>query len=111
MNAYYERTNRTAVATGDRTINVNVGDKLIAAICAIVAFFTTTVAIRIEKSVVCTAGFVAFFGVIGSIESGSLSMLLGVAICAAISIAEFFILKSMFKKKNVEKTSSVSANN
>ncbi len=105
MNAYYERTNRTAAIDNARPINVNVniGDRLIAAICAIVAIFTSAVAVRIEKAVLCTGGFVAFFGVIGSIESGNLSMILGVVICAVISLAEFFVFKSMFRKKKAAK--------
>ena len=101
MNAYYEKNNRSVAIDNAKPLNidVNFGDKLIAAICAIVAVFTSAVAVKIEKAVLCTGGFVAFFGVIGSIESGNLSMVIGVAVCAIISLAEFFIFKSMFKKK------------
>lgn len=101
MNAYYEKTNRSVAIDNAKPldINVNVGDRLIAAICAIVAVFTSAVAVKIEKAVLCTGGFVAFFGVIGSIESGNLSMVLGIVICAVISLLEFFVFKSMFKKK------------
>ena len=99
MNAYFDRTQRTAVITDDRTLNINVFDKIVAVICSIIAFFTSATAIRVEKAVSCTVGFVAFFGVIGSIESGSLAMLPGIAVCAIISLIEFFIFKSMFKKK------------
>ena len=101
MNAYYEKTNRSVAIDNAKplNINVNVGDRLIAAICAIVAVFTSAVAVKIEKAVLCTGGFVAFFGVIGSIESGNLSMVLGIVICAVISLLEFFVFKSMFKKK------------
>ena len=105
MNAYYERTNKTVAINDTKplNINVNVGDKLIAAICAIVAIFTSAIAVKIEKAVVCTGGFVAFFGIIGGIESGNISMIIGVALCAVISLAEFFVFKSLFKKKKTAK--------
>ena len=105
MNAYYERTNKTVAINDTKplNINVNVGDKLIAAICAIVAIFTSAIAVKIEKAVVCTGGFVAFFGIIGGIESGNISMVIGVALCAVISLAEFFVFKSLFKKKKTAK--------
>ena len=102
MNAYFDRTERTAVINNDHALNINVFDKIVSFICAVIAFFTSDVAIRVEKAVSCTVGFVAFFGIIGSIESGSMSMLLGVAICAVISLMEFFIFKSMFKKKSAK---------
>ena len=105
MNAYYERTNKTVAINDTKplNINVNVGDKLIAAICAVVAIFTSAIAVKIEKAVVCTGGFVAFFGIIGGIESGNISMVIGVALCAVISLAEFFVFKSLFKKKKTAK--------
>lgn len=98
MNAYYQRTNRTVVVTDNKPLDINIGDKLISFICAVIAFFTSTVAVAIEKATLSVLGFVAFFGVVGSIELGSISMLAGVAICSVISIAEFFILKSLIKK-------------
>ena len=98
MNAYYQRTNRTVVVTDNKPLDINIGDKLISLICAVIAFFTSTVAVAIEKATLSVLGFVAFFGVVGSIELGSISMLAGVAICSVISIAEFFILKSLIKK-------------
>ncbi len=97
MNAYYQRPNRTIVVTDNNPINV--GDKLIAIICAIVAFFTSAVAVKIEKATLCTVGFVAFFGVIGSMETESIGMLGGALLCLAISFVEFLIFKSMAKKK------------
>lgn len=102
MNAYYERNHRTAVAD-NHSFNTNVGDRLISFICMIVAFFTSSVAVKVEKAVVCTFGFVAFFGVIGSMESGSLGMLGGILLCFAVSLVEFFIFKSMIKGKQSSK--------
>ena len=105
MNAYYEKTNRTVAINDTKPLNMNVnlGDKLIAMICAVVAIFTSTIAVRIEKTVLCTGGFVAFFGVIGGIESGSISMVIGIALCAVITLVEFFVFKSLFKKKKAAK--------
>ena len=99
MNAYYERTNRTATIENVKPLDLSFIDKIISVICAVVAFFTSAVAIKVEKATVCTAGFVAFFGIIGGIELGSISMLMGVILCAVISIVEIFVLKSLFKKK------------
>ena len=99
MNAYYERTNKTAVIGNVKPLDLSFIDRIISILCAIVAFFTSAVAVKVEKAVVSTAGFVAFFGIIGGIESGNVSMLFGVAICAVISIVEFFVLRSIFKKK------------
>ena len=96
MNAYYQRTNRTIVVTDNNPINV--GDKLISLICTIVAFFTSAVAVKVEKAVLCTVCFVAFFGVIGSMESGNIGLLGGILLCAALTLVEFFIFKSMVKR-------------
>lgn len=99
MNAYYERTNKTAAIGNVKPLDLSFIDKIISILCAIVAFFTSAVAVKVEKAVVSTAGFVAFFGIIGGIESGSVSMLLGIILCAVISIVELFVLRSIFKKK------------
>ena len=97
MNAYYQKPNRTIIVTDNNPIAA--GDRLIALICAIVAFFTSTVAIRIEKATLCTVGFVAFFGVIGSMDNGNVGMVGGAILCLAISFVEFLVFKSMAKKK------------
>ena len=99
MNAYYERTNKAAAFGRVKPIDLSIGDKLISMICAIVAFFTSAIAVKVEKAIVSTAGFVAFFGIIGGIENGSISMLVGVVLCSTISIIEILVLKSLFKKK------------
>jgi hypothetical protein len=97
MNAYYPGTTRTIVVTDNNPINV--GDKLISFICMIVALFTSAIAVKIEKATLCTAGFVAFFGIIGSMENGNLGLLAGVFFCIVISLVEFAIFKSMLKSK------------
>ena len=99
MNAYYQNPKITRVTDIRPYPSVSAFDKLISFICAIVAALTSSVAIKVEKATVCTAGFVAFFGIIGGIELGSISMLMGVILCAVISIVEIFVLKSLFKKK------------
>ena len=99
MNAYYQKNRRTFTATNVRPYpGTMVGDRLISIICAIVAFFTSSVAIKIEKALVCTVGFIGAFGIIGSMESGNMNMLLGLFICACISLIELAVFKSMFKK-------------
>lgn len=98
MNAYYQGTNRTIIANNSKALDINVGDKLISFICAVISFFTSTVAVAIEKATLSAVGIIAFIGIIGSMELGSISVLFGVAICALISIVEFFILKSLIKK-------------
>jgi hypothetical protein len=40
---------------------------------------------------------VAFFGVVGGIECGAISMLVGIIVCALISLCEYATLKSIFK--------------
>ena len=98
MNAYYERTNRQAIAN-NHSINTAFGDGLISFICAVVAFFTSAAAVKVEKVVLSTVCFVAFFGIIGSMESGSIGMLFGILLCSACSLVEFFIFKSMMNNK------------
>ncbi len=100
MNAYFEnfnsaRYNDTARASTlqDRRI----GDGIISFICALVAMFTCSAAIKIEKTVAVFALFAGFFGVIGGIESGAISMIPGLFICGGISLFEFLLLKSVFK--------------
>ena len=97
MNAYYTGTRKTVVVTDNNPINV--GDKLISMICAIIAFVTSAVAIKIEKATLCTAGFIAFFGIIGGMESESISMLAGVFFCIVIALVETAVFKSMLKGK------------
>ena len=100
MNAYYEnesfakRINNTAALP-----EVNVGDKLISLICAIVAFFTRTAVVRVTKAAFCTALFFAFFGIIGAMDSGNIGLFFGVVLCALITLFEYLALKSTFAKR------------
>lgn len=73
------------------------GEGLISFICTIVDMVTCSAAIKIEKTIVVFSLFVAFFGVLGGIENGSLSWLFGIALCSLISLLEYVTLKSIFK--------------
>ena len=96
MNAYYE--NKTYGNRMTRTAELQVGDKLISLICALVAFFTCTAVVKIEKTVLCTALFLSFFGIIGAMDNGSIGMLFGIILCAATSLFEFLTIRSLIKK-------------
>ena len=100
MNAYYENTGFRAHAGQKSLPQAQVGDRFISFICAVIAFFTCSVAVKIEKATLCTALFFAFFGVIGGMDSGSLSMFRGLVLCAAISLIEFGTFKSLVKKNS-----------
>ena len=100
MNAYFDNQAYTNRPYSSPSItNVRVGDKLISVICAIIAFFTCSVMVKVEKATVATALFFAFFGVIGSIDNGSVGLLGGVLLCALISLIEFLTLKSMVDRR------------
>ena len=55
-------------------------------------------AVKLEKTALSLVLFIAFFGVVGGIESGALTMLAGILICAVISLFEYATLKSLFKR-------------
>ena len=100
MNAYYQQNNIRQIRGNVGSLpTIHVGDKLINFICAIVALFTSAVAVKVEKAVLCTVFFVAFFGVIGGMESGKLSLFVGILLSAGITLIEYFILKSLSSKK------------
>lgn len=99
MNAYYQNPKITRATDIRPYPSVTVGDKLISCICMIVAALTCSVAIKVEKAVLCTVSFVGFFGVIGSMESGALGMLAGLFLCAIIGGIELLVFKSLFGKK------------
>ena len=100
MNAYYQKNNRTTLVTDTNTFPcVTVGDKLISFLCALVALLTCTAAIKVEKALLCTAGFFAFFGIVGSMESGSLGFFPGILLCATVTLAEALLLKSLLQRK------------
>ena len=99
MNAYYnpERTSTSQRANGINSVTYGLG--FINFLCAIVAFFTSTAAIKVEKICFSAICFVAFFGTVGSMESGNIGMLLGITICALATLLEFATLKSLVKRK------------
>ncbi len=100
MNAYY---NDTQIKNGRAIPRDNFGDKLISLICNIVAILTCSAAVKIEKVLTCAALFFLFFGVIGSMESGSTSIGFGALVCLAISFVEYALLKSCVKKATSNK--------
>ena len=107
MNAYYENRNYAGTNVRDNTLpQSDLGEKLISFICNIVALFTCRTAVCIEKALFAVTLLFASFGVVGGIECGSISMLLGIAICAIISLVEFAVLKSLFKKPAVKSEES-----
>ena len=97
MNAYYENTGYRSNTGRESAIpSHRFGDGLISFICAVIGMLTCSVAIKLEKTAFCLALLIAFFGIIGAIESGAISMLLGIVICAALSLCEYTTLKSLF---------------
>lgn len=103
MNAYYQRANRTVLVTDAKPLNINIGEKIISFICAIISVLTCDTAVIIEKISLSAVCFIAFIGVIGGIDAGSISMLAGIPICAAISLIECLVLRSLIKKKKASK--------
>lgn len=101
MNAYLDnRTYHSNIKSAPSITDVRVGDKLISAICAIVAFFTCALMVKIEKATVATALFFSFFGVIGSMDNGSISLFGGLVLCLLITLVEFLTLKSMIDRRS-----------
>lgn len=101
MNAYYER-GRTSVAD-QHSIDTVFGDRLISLICTLVAFFTSAIAVKVEKAILSTICFVGFFGIIGSMETGNIGLFFGLLLCTACSLLEFFIFKSLIKSNRSSK--------
>ena len=97
MNAYFDNS---GIHTLNRPLHItHTGDRLISVICAIVAFFTSAVAVKIEKTVLSAACFIAFFGVIGSMENESVGLVAGIILSAALIFVEYLILRSLSAKK------------
>ncbi|MBR3879112.1 MAG: hypothetical protein IKJ24_03205 [Clostridia bacterium] len=100
MNAYSENLGNVRYNENTRAreyADKQLGDGLISFICAVIGLVTCSAAIKLEKTIAVFALFVAFFGVIGGIESGALSWFFGIALCAVISLLEYVTLKSVFK--------------
>ena len=99
MNAYFDNTTYGRNITRERAIpSRKYGDGFISFICAIIGMLTCSAAVKIEKTAVSLILFVAFFGVVGGIECGAISMLIGILVCAIISLCEYATLKSLFKR-------------
>lgn len=108
MNAYFENAN-TRLNNSSKAKEIHAhqfGDSLISFICAIIGIITCPAAIAIEKTAAVFALFVLSVFVIGAVESASLPMFFGIAICGIVSLFEYALLKSMFaraKKTNKNK--------
>ena len=101
MNAYYQHNNIGKVRGNIGSLpEIHAGDRIIDFICAIVAFFTSAVAVKVEKVSLCAVCFVAFFGVIGGMESGSLNLFAGLLLSAALMFVEYLTMKSLAPKKS-----------
>ena len=94
MNAYFTDSKRIS----RHVPKINITHGFIEFICSIVAFFTCDTVVRIIKIGVCALSFVGFFGIIGGIESGSINMISGLLIGAALSVIEFVMLGSLMSK-------------
>lgn len=98
MNAYFENTSYGRNIPRSRTAPARkYGDGFISFICAIIGLFTCTAAVKLEKTALSLVLFIAFFGIVGGIESGAISMLVGILVCGVISLLEYATLKSLFK--------------
>ena len=99
MNAYFENTGYRTNTTRESTINSHsFGDGFISFVCAIIGMLTCTAAVKLEKTALSLVLFIGFFGIVGGIESGAISMLAGIVICAVLSLCEYATLKSLFKR-------------
>ncbi len=98
MNAYFTDSKRVK----RHLPKINITHGFIEFICSIVAFFTCDAVVKAIKIGVCAICFIGFFGVIGGIESDSISMIAGLFICAMLSMVEFFTLKSIMAKGESE---------
>ncbi len=99
MNAYFENTGyRTNTKRETAIPSHRFGDGFISLVCAIIGILTCTAAVKIEKTALSLALFLTCFGIIGAIESGAVSMLLGIILCAAISLCQYATLRSLFKR-------------
>ncbi len=101
MNAYYQNEHITSLGERElyRRHTVTVGDRLISFICFLAAIFTNATVVKVEKAVLSTAGVFIFFGVIGSMDCGRLGLLAGLLICGLVVLVEFFILRSIWRRR------------
>ena len=104
MNAYYSNANHEKKLSHNAIPHINVGHGFIEFICSLVAFFTCRAVVNIFKISLSLVCFIAFFGVVGGMDSCSIGMGTGFVLCAAITLIEAAILRSMIAK-NSDKTS------
>lgn len=97
MNAYYTNTNSHKTIDNYSIPRINVRHGFIEFICSLVAFFTCEAVVKVIKVCLSFVCFIGFFGVAGGMESGSISMMSGFMCCAAFTLIEAAILKSMTK--------------
>lgn len=97
MNAYYTNTNSHKSVENCAIPHINVRHGFIEFICSLVAFFTCEVVVRVLKVCISFVCFVGFFGVAGGMEGGSIGIGGGFMCCAAFTLIEAAILKSMSK--------------
>lgn len=106
MNAYYTNGNSVKKIRTSGIPKINVGNGFIEFICSLVAFFTCRAVINIFKVTLSLVCFIAFFGIVGGMDSGSIGLLKGVICCAGCSVIEAIILKSVASQNNSENTES-----
>lgn len=94
MNAYYSPEEKKDVKRASLPkITFNKGT--IEFLCSIVAFFTCDIVVKVVKVAVSAICFIAFFGIAGGMDSGSISAIKGAFLCACCAVAEIFILRSL----------------
>ncbi len=103
MNAYLNdvRFNNTRYNENTRAYDTSksrLGDGIINLICAIVAIVTCPAAVMLEKTAVVFALFLSAIAVVGAIENGIIPMFAGISICAIISLCEYGMLKSLWRR-------------
>ena len=102
MNAYYNNTN-VGIREGRAKGGLRIVDGLITLICAIAVALTSSVAVKIEKALLSTALFIAFFGLIGSMDAGNISIFGGSVLCIICALLELAILKSIVSASKKER--------
>ena len=104
MNAYFEKketfdSNKRIIEAyfGEAVNTVGAGQKLLDSIVSwlavILRVLTCTVARRIAKATAVAVTLVAFIGVIGAMETGALSLGLGLAVGAILLVIEYLCLR------------------
>ena len=106
MNAYYSNTNSEKKLSVHSIPKINIGNGFIEFICSLVAFFTCRAIVNIFKISLSLVCFIAFFGIVGGMDSGSMSMGRGFICCAACTLFEAVILRSMVSKNKSNSSDS-----